>query len=94
MLSLGSCFAENINVAYNIDNNYVPYTLVSISSILRNNKSKSNYTFYILENSITKYNKAKMFAFVKLKGQNIEFVDVNSKFLEDNAGIFEKKKFE
>lgn len=45
--------AENINVAFTIDNNYPIFTMLVINSILRNNTSNSDYTFYVIENNLT-----------------------------------------
>lgn len=72
---------EQINVAFTIDNNYPIFALLSINSILKNNVSNSNYTFYIVENNLTNKNKKKMETFVKKRNQNIEFININEPLL-------------
>lgn len=76
--------AERINVAFTIDNNYPVFTLLTINSILKNNISKSNYTFYIVENNLTDKNKKMMENFVKKRNQKIEFININEALLKQN----------
>lgn len=76
-------FADGINVAYNIDDNYTVFTMISMDSILKHNKSKSDYTFYILhtEKGLSSWNKFQLSAFVFLKGQKIKFITVDDEKL-------------
>lgn len=67
-----------INVAFTIDNNYPLYTMLTINSILLNNKSNSDYKFWIIENNVTDYNKEEMRNFVQKRGQKIEFIDIDN----------------
>ena len=67
----------NINVAFTIDNNYPSYTLLTINSILMNNKSKSTYTFWVIENDVTEENKAMMKEFVEDNHQKINFINIS-----------------
>ena len=69
--------AQHVDVVYATDNNYVLYTLISISSILQNNRSNSDYTFYIVENGINDKNRNLMKNYVEKHGQKIEFVYVD-----------------
>lgn len=70
--------AKRINVAFAIDNNYPIFTLLAINSILKNNYSNSEYTFYIIENNITPKNKSKMKHYVTDKWrQEIKFVNID-----------------
>ena len=73
------CFAEDIHVAYNIDDNYATFAMISMDSILKHNKSKSDYTFYILheENNLSSWNKFQLSTFVLLKGQSIKFLSID-----------------
>lgn len=75
---------QDINVAFTIDNNYPIFTLLSINSILKNNTSNSNYTFYIVENNLTDKNKKKMENFVKKRNQKIEFININKSLLNQS----------
>ena len=67
--------AENINVAFTIDNNYPIFTMLVINSILRNNTSNSDYTFYVIENNLTAKNKLKMQKYVNKRKQTVEFIN-------------------
>ena len=75
--------AERINVAFNIDNNYVTYMLLSVNSILKNNKTNSDYTFYILETGITQKNKNFIKNYVEKRHQKVEFVSVDDLIPKD-----------
>ena len=70
--------AQKINVAFTIDNNYPIYTLLVINSILKNNTSNSDYTFYIVENNLSFLNKIKMKRYVEKRKQKIEFININT----------------
>ena len=82
------CFAKNINVAFTIDNNYPIYTLLLIDSILQNNTSNSDYTFYIVENNVTEKNKQKMKKHVTRQNQNIEFIHFDTESIDNGAFYF------
>lgn len=81
-------WAEDINVAFTIDNNYPIYTLLAINSILQNNKSNSNYNFYIVENNLTDKNKKKMADYVRERNQNIEFINIDTSKIDDGNNFF------
>lgn len=80
--------AENINVAFTIDNNYPIFTLLVINSILQNNNSDSNYTFYIVEDNLSSKNKTKMQEYVTKRNQNIEFINIDTKIIDDGNFFF------
>lgn len=84
--------AENINVVFTIDNNYWIYTLLTINSILANNDSRSNYTFYIVENDLSAKNKKKMRNFVKKHHQNIEFINVDTSVVDNGENLYKKTR--
>lgn len=73
------CSAQMIDVVFNIDNNYPIYTLLAINSILKNNASNSDYTFYIVNDGISKFNKSIMKKFVKSNKQKIVFINFDIK---------------
>ena len=77
------CHAANLNVVFAIDNNYPPYTMLMIYSIMKNNVSNQNYTFWILEADISPENKEKMTNYVQSIGQEIKFIAVDSKYIEN-----------
>lgn len=68
--------SETVHVAYNIDDKYVIYTLLSINSILKNNKSNSDYTFWILGNGISEKNKKMMIKYIEKRHQKIQFLSL------------------
>jgi len=69
--------AQHVDVVYATDDNYVIYTLISINSILQNNKSNSDYTFYIVENGINDRNRELMKNYVEKHGHEIQFYYVD-----------------
>ena len=80
--------AQHVDVVYATDDNYVICTLVSIYSILKNNISNSDYTFYILENGITQNNKNLMTKYVNRYNQNIEFIYVDPHKIDKNNKLY------
>lgn len=80
-------FAQEINIAFNIDNNYPLFAMLAINSILQNNDSNSHYNFYIVENNVTEKNKEKMKEYVTKRGQNIEFINIDTSII-DNGETF------
>ena len=76
------CHAK-LDVVFAIDNNYPPYTMLMIDSIMKNNISKQDYTFWVLETGITPENKKKMADYVQSIGQEIKFITIDSNYIED-----------
>lgn len=74
--------SERLNVVFNINDKYVYYTKLVINSIIRNNRSKSDYTFWILESDITAVNKADILDYVHSVGQEVVFVTIDQKYIE------------
>ena len=88
-----SIFAkEQINVAFCIDNNYPLYTMLLINSILLNNKSQSDYTFYVVNNNVSLWNKLRMYSYVKLRGQKIKFININTDDIDNKQNLFSKNE--
>ena len=65
---------EEMNIVYVTDNNYVLYTLLSIKSIFDNNTSNSKFRFFIIENGISKHNRAKISNYIEKNNQKAEFI--------------------
>lgn len=78
----------HIDIAFTIDNNYPVFTLLAINSILKNNYSKSDYTFYIVENNVTDKNKEMMRKFVEENHQKIEFINVDTYIIDQGKNFF------
>ena len=89
-LFIPECFAkEKINVAVNIDNKYTTYALLTFNSILKNNKSNSDYTFYVLHDGLSFINKLRIKWFIKKHKQKVEFVYVDiAKIFHNNKNIY------
>ena len=75
------CHAK-LDVVFAIDNNYPLYAMLMINSIIKNNKSNQEYTFWILEADITDENKTKMTDYVKSINQEINFITVDPKYIK------------
>lgn len=75
-----------VNVAFNIDNNYPIYTMITIKSIVSH--SDSDFMFYILQNDISDKNKKIMTDYVKSLHQNIEFIDVDMQKIDGGNKYF------
>ncbi len=74
LISFKTIANDAVHVAYNISDSYAVYTLLSINSILKNNKSGSEYTFWILENNVSEKNKKLMKKYVEKRNQKINFI--------------------
>ena len=74
--------SEKIDVLYTIDENYAIPCLLSINSILLNNTSKNNYTFYIMVNDLSARKQDLMKKFIKKRNQNVVFIDIDTNFIK------------
>ena len=92
LFSLPLFAKERINVAFCIDNNYPLYTMLVINSILLNNKSQSKYTFYIINNNLSLWNKLRMKLYVYLKGEKIEFIKVDTSVIDNGKNLFDSNE--
>ena len=66
-----------LNILYQTDNNYAPYTGVSMTSLFERNKSIAEIFVYILDNKISEDNKRKMKQTAKTFGRTIVFIPAN-----------------
>ncbi len=62
---------ETINICFNIDDNYVKPMLVTIYSILKNNKSNSKYNFYVITEDLKSKNENLIKNFISNKQQKV-----------------------
>jgi len=79
---------ENINVVFTIDKNYPLYTMLVINSILKHNVSKSDYTFYVINNNLSSWDELQMKYFVKYKKQKIVFIKVDADAINKGKDIY------
>ena len=82
IFSSASFAGERINLAFNIDNNYAAYMLLTINSIFKHNKSDSTYYIYVVENDLSSKNKARIKKFVEKNNHNIEFINITDNQLD------------
>lgn len=66
---------SNINILYQCDDNYAPYTGVSLTSLLRQNKKCDGIDIYILDDGIKKQNKLKLIKTAENFGRKVTFID-------------------
>lgn len=82
------CHAK-LDVVFAIDNNYPLYTMLVINSIIKNNKSGQEYTFWVLETGITDENKTKMKDYAESIKQEINFITVDTKYIEKWSKLYD-----
>ena len=80
--------AQQINVAFTIDNNFPMFTMLLMESILNNNDSNSDYKFWVVENNVSDKNKKKMEKYVKSRNQQIEFIHFDTKDIDQGTNFF------
>ena len=64
-----------INILYQTDNNYAPYTGISINSLLRRHEKYKSINIYIIDNGIDNINKEKICDTVKKYNRNVYYID-------------------
>lgn len=67
----------DLNVLYQCDNNYAPYTGVSMTSLFRRNKKCENIKVYILDDGINEENRKRLAATAEKYRRSIEFIAVS-----------------
>lgn len=80
-----SLASEKINIAYTIDNNYPIFTMISINSIVQNNKSDCDYTFYIIEDNISQNNLKLMKDYFAKKNINVNFIHIDQNIIDTKS---------
>ena len=83
---------EKINVIFASDNNYVPFLLISIASLLENEHNFKSVNLYILDDGISNENKGRINKLVNnypasisfFKTKKLEEMDFNVLCLERN----------
>lgn len=83
-----------LNIAYSSDDNYTKHLLVSMVSLLENNKEFEQINIYILSNGITEINKQLLTEWCQKYGANIKFTEFESiSDKVDTDGSFSKSAF-
>ncbi len=77
-LLFSSAKGDEINIVYITDNNYVTYTLLSMKSLLDNNKSNSDLKFFVLTNELTSKNEKRIKDFIVQNNQKIELINCDT----------------
>ncbi len=70
---------KQIYVCFTIDNNYVPYCMTTIRSILINSTLENNFTFIIVSKNINLFNKIKFLLLNKIKKSKFIFIEIKDK---------------
>ena len=70
-----------INIAYMVDNNYVPYMITSMHSAIKNKNKESVYNFYIIAENFSSENIEKIKK-IKENNVNIEIIPARQKTLD------------
>lgn len=70
-----------INIAYMVDNNYVPYMITSMHSAIKNKNKESVYNFYIIAENFSSENIDKIKK-IKEHNVNIEIIPARQKTLD------------
>ena len=68
---------EKINICLSSDDNFAPYLLTTIISILKNANEEDEIYFYIIDNGISQINKEKLLKLKAIKEFNISFASLN-----------------
>ena len=72
---------KSINIAYMVDNNYVPYMITSMHSAIKNKNKESVYNFYIIAENFSSENIDKIKK-IKEHNVNIEIIPARQKTLD------------
>ena len=72
---------KSINIAYMVDNNYVPYMITSMHSAIKNKNKESVYNFYIIAENFSSENIDKIKK-IKENNVNIEIIPARQKTLD------------
>lgn len=79
---------EKIHVAFCIDKNCTIQVLLVINSILINNKSKSKYKFYVIENNLSFFDKLHIKFFIKTHKHEVEILHVDMTDLTKGKDLY------
>lgn len=77
-----------MNIAFSIDDNYSEQLATTIVSILKNDKSNSEFNFFVLDNGISEANKQKILKLKSFKTFEISFLPVDGKMFENLPTIY------
>lgn len=69
---------QNIPVFFSCDDNYVPFLMVTLKSIIKNSSSDNTYNIYILHTGINDFNQ-QLIKDLEQSNMTIEFVDLKDK---------------
>lgn len=72
---------NNIPVFFSVDDNYVPFLIVTLESIITNASKNNHYDFYVLHNGISDANINRVLQY-NSDNVNIQFVDMAEKLVK------------
>ena len=81
-------FAKNsINIIFCIDENYILQNLLTVNSILKNNKSNSNYHFYIIGEELSKKSKKQIKNYITKRNQEVTILDITAQKIPEYNNV-------
>lgn len=75
---------KNIPIFFSVDDNYIPFLMVALESIVSNASNNNNYDFYILTNGLKQENVDKIMIYNK-NNFTLNLVDVTKKIKDISA---------
>lgn len=72
---------EKINICLSSDDNFAPYLLTTITSILKNANEEDDIYFYIIDNGISLSNKEKLLNLKSIKEFHVYFASLNNEYI-------------
>ena len=81
--------SDNIPIVFSSDENYIPYLVTTIQSVVSNSSSKNNYDIIVLETNISEaYKKQIIECFKSYKNISIRFYNIDYILREYNEKLF------
>ena len=75
---------KNIPVFFSVDDNYVPFLMVTLESIISNMSKNNNYDFYVLNNGLKQENIDRLLKYNK-NNYTLNFVNMSEKIKDISA---------
>lgn len=83
---------ERFNIVISSDDNYAPYLVNLIKSVVKNQRAQLAYDFFILDGGISKKNKNIIANFSHGLGINVEFVEIDTEIFVKSCPLVDASK--
>ena len=83
---------KEIPVFFAVDNGYIPFLGVALSSLIENTSKENKYAIKVLYTSVTEENKARIKKYER-ENISIEFVDLNKQLEEIKGKLYTRNYF-